>query len=144
MRSLVHCRGRLIRQKGKLSNRLNELSEACLRALLEPVEDVDQSWFSSLLEQAPTPHQAQKMTRSELRNCSTNIASVVSMPILRQQPFPGVAPMAPPEAIEIAVLAPQLQLPRSQIKDLELQMDEMIERWCQALFKTNSDSTRDE
>ncbi len=67
MRSLVHCRGRLIRQKGKLSNRLNELSEACLRALLEPVEDVDQSWFSSLLEQAPTLYQAQKMTRSELQ-----------------------------------------------------------------------------
>ena len=66
------------------------------------------------------------------------------MPILRQQPFPGVAPMAPPEAIEIAVLAPQLQLPRSQIKDLDLQMDEVIERWCQALLKTNSDSLPDE
>ena len=78
------------------------------------------------------------------RICSKNIASVVSMPILRQQLFPGIAPMAPPEAIETAVLAPQLQLPRSQIKDLERQMDEMIERWCQALLKTNSDSTSDE
>ena len=68
MRSLVQCRGRLIRQKVILSNRLNELSEACLPALLETVEDVDQSWFSSLLEQAPTPHQAQKMTRSERQN----------------------------------------------------------------------------
>ncbi len=148
MRSLVHCRGRLIRQKVKLSNPLNELLVACFPALLETVEDVAQSWFLSFLQQAPTPHQAQKMTRSELQNLLKEhrirrFDADTLLPILRQQPFPGVDPMHPPEAIEIAVLVPQLQLTLSQIKDLERQMDAVIEHWCQAPLETNSDSISD-
>ena len=107
-----------------------------------------QSWFLSLLQQAPTPHQAQKMPRSELQKLLKEhrirrFDADALLPILRQQPFPGVDPMAPPEAIEIAVLVPQLQLALSQIKDLERQMDEMIEHWCQAPVETNSDSISD-
>lgn len=153
MRSLVRCRGRLIQQKVKLSNQLNELSVACFPAMLETVEDVAQNWFLSLLQLAPTPHQAQKMTRSELQKLLKQhrirrFDADALLPILRQQPFPGVDPMAPPEAIEIAVVVPQLQLVLSQIKDIERQMDAMIDLWRQPpavtqLLETNSDSVRD-
>ncbi len=138
----------MIRQKVKLSNQLNEWLVACFPALLETVEDVAQSWFLSLLQPAPTPHQAHKMTRSELQKLLKEhrirrFDADTLLPILRQQPFPGVDPMHPPEAIEIAVLVPQLQLALSPIKDLERQMDALIEHWCQAPLETNSDSISD-
>ena len=108
------------------------MSKACFPALLENVEDVAQSWFLSLLQQARTLHQAQRMTRTELQKLLKEhrirrFDADALLPILRQQMFPGVDPMAPPEAIEIAVLVPQLQLTLSKIKNLERQMDEAIE-----------------
>ncbi len=127
---------------------MNELLVTSFPALLEIVEDVAQSWFLSLLQQAPTPHQAQKMTRNEPHKLLKEhrirrFDADTLLPILRQQPFSSFDPMAPPEAIEIADLVPRLQLVPSQIKDLERQMYETIEHWCQPPFETNSDSISD-
>ena len=136
MRRLVHCRGRLIRQKVKLSNQLKELLCNCFPALSAAAEDVVQSWFLSFLEQAPIPHQAQKMTSSELQNLLKKhrirrLDADVLQQILRQQVFAGVDPMVSPETIEFTVLVPQLQLVLLQIKDIERQIDAAFEPRCQ-------------
>ena len=153
MQSLVHCRERLIQQKVKLSNQLNELLWAYFPVLFEATEDVAENWFLSFLQQAPTPHQAQQLTRSELQKLLKvhrirRLDAETLQQILRQPVFPGVDPIAPPEAIEVKILVTQLQLVRSQIKDIERQMDAVIEHWhlpsapAQPL-ENNSDSVRD-
>ncbi len=150
MQSLVHCRERLIQQKVNLtSNQLKELLWACFPILFEATEDMAENWFLSLLQQAPTPHQAQKLTRKELRKLLNehrirHLDADTLRQTLRQPVFPGVDPMAPSEAIEVNVSVPQLKLVWSQIKDIERQMDAVIEHWrlppaTAQLLETNSD-----
>ena len=153
MQNLVHCRERLIQQKVKLSDQLKELLWACFPILFEATEDMAENWFLSLLQQAPTPHQAQKLTRKELRKLLNehrirHLDTDTLQQTLRQPVFPGVDPMAPSEAIEVNVSVPQLKLVWSQIKDIERQMDAVIEHWrlppaAAQPLETNSDSVRD-
>ena len=108
-----------------------------------------ENWFLVLLQQAPTPHQAQKLTRKELRKLLNehrirHLDADTLQQTLRQPVFPGVDPMIPPEAIEVNILVPQLQLVRLQIKDIEGQMDAVVEHLrlppaAAQLLETNSD-----
>ncbi len=153
MQSLVHCRERLIQQKVKLSNQLNELLWAYFPVLFEANEDVAENWILSFLQQAPTPHQAQQLTRSELQKLLKEhrirrLEADTLQQTLRQPMFPGVDLMAPPEAIEVKILVTQLQLVRSQVKDIERQMDAVIEHWyvpsaAAQPLENNSDSVCD-
>ena len=153
MRCLVHCRERLIQQKVKLSNQLKELISDYFPALFEATENMAENWFLSLLQQAPTPHQAQKLTRGKLQKLLKEhrirrLDAAELQRILRQPVFPGVDPMAPPEAIEVTILVSQLQLLLSQIKDVERQMDALMQRWertqtATPTHESDSDSVRD-
>ena len=67
LRTLVHERDQLVKQKVKYCNQLKELLWSYFPAVLEAVKDVSQKWFLQLLLKAPTPDQARRLHPGTLK-----------------------------------------------------------------------------
>jgi len=131
LRALVRQRERLVEDKVRLTNRLEDLIWSYFPALLALTSDLGQRWFLQLLQWAACPAQARKLSWVKVRNLLQKhrvrrIDATQVRRILAQDPLPGVNLQAPAASFEVQGLAQPVTLVAEQIQACEKRMAQII------------------
>lgn len=132
LRELSRLYDDLVQERGRLANRLWAQLLRFFPSLLTLCPAADEPWLWSLLERAPAPARAQRLTRSALRALlATHRIRRFTADVLYaalQEPSVPTAPGTVDAASEhIAVLLPRLRLVHEQQTRCERRLDGVLE-----------------
>ncbi len=132
LRTLVHERDQLVKQKVKYCNQLKELLWSYFPAALMAVKDVSQKWFLQLLLKAPTPDQARRLQLGTLKKLLKQhrirrIDAPTLQQLLRQPPLPGSKLIAPARALQVNNLVQQFRLLLQLLETCDRKIKDIID-----------------
>lgn len=131
---LVQLRGasrlaeELTRERGRLTNRLREQLWRYYPQMLKLSDDLAETWFLALWQQAPTPAKGAKLHKESIarilkqhRIRRLDVDQVRA--ILREPPVPVAPGVAEAATAHIRTLLARIRLVNQQIKDVQQQLD---------------------
>ena len=132
LRASVHERDKLVKQKVKYSNQLQELLWSYFPAVLEATKDVSQRWFLQLVQRAPTPDQARRIHLSTLQKLLKKhrirrIDAPTLQQLLHQPPLLGTNLIAPARAMEVQHLVQRFLLLLDQLETCDRRIKDIID-----------------
>jgi transposase len=122
----------LLEQQLQICNRLREQLHRYMPQVLELAPAADEPWLWTLLEAAPTPKQARRLTRARISNLlrAARVRRLSSQEVVAKLrcPAPPVAPGTVEAAsYHVTVLLPQVQLLHKQRRQSERRLRSLLE-----------------
>jgi transposase len=136
LRATLRLREELVLDKSRLLNRLREQLWRYFAQVIELADgDLDMRWLWALIEKAPTPQDAAKLSRPVvarlLRDHRTRKWEPDAVLAILRKPSLVVADGVPEAAAtHVRSIVPRLQLLDAQIRDADRSIDQQLELWA--------------
>jgi transposase len=149
LRAMLRLREELVLDKSRLLNRLREQLWRYFTQALELADgDLDMRWFWALLERAPMPEEAAKLSRPVVARLLRDHRTRKWEPdavleILRKPPLVVADGVAQAGATHVRSIVPRLQLLDAQIRDADRSIDQQLELWAKLDAGPNERSAND-
>ena len=144
LRELTRIEEELKDEVRRLSNRLHGQLQRFYPQLLQLVPGADEPWLWRLLELAPTPRQAQRLTRSKVQRLlqEGRIRRLTAEQVLEQLKRPAVfvtVSAAEAAAEHISLILPRLQLAHDQLLQCQRRIQRLLDEISQGQQREHRD-----
>lgn len=133
LREMVRAHEAMVVDRGALASRLREQVHRYYPQLLKLGSLYEDQWLVELLEIAPTPLQASRLSRSKvaslLRRCRVRrLTAEEVLATLREKPLPVAPGVTDAASSHVRLLLPLLRATRAQLVDCHKRIEELMER----------------
>lgn len=123
----------LKRKQNRVENQLRECLSRYFPAALQLTKQLDEPWFVKLLQRAPTPEQAARLSVSTLQKLLDQqrirrLTGKALHEVLQQQPLPLLPGTARAVSEQLDWLLPELNLHREQVGQVEKRVAQLLEQ----------------